>query len=323
MAVYTKLSDREVASFLQQYDLGPVRGREPLSGGVTNSNWRIDFAGDPAAAVLTVIEPETGAAELDFVFGFQHHLAAHGIPLAAPIAQKSGAFYGQLAGKPAVLTGFLSGDWPREPNAAQAAAVGTLLGRMHLAVSDFALRRSNPMGLPDMAAMVRELDPLAIETAVPGLAADLAGAFRETLEHWPQGLPAGAVHADLFPDNVLFDGDRISGAIDFYYACTAPFAADLAMAHAAWCFSEGESAFLADRSQALLQAYEAVRPLSPAERDALPLLARAACLRILATRLRDWIAPVEGASVTAKHPGEFAARLRFYSTDDGARAFAP
>lgn len=321
MAVYTALKNDELGAFLKRYGLPSRWQRTPLAGGVSNSNWQLDFGAAHKPLVLTVIEPAIGQEELDFVFAYQRHLDERNMPLAAPIRQESGSLSGTLARKPALLSPFLPGACPLEPDSAQAAQIGTLLAAMHNAASDFAPRRSNPMGLPDMAALVRELDPLRIEAAVPGLAADLASAFGEALDEWPRGLPAGAVHCDLFPDNVLFDGARLSGAIDFYFACTAPFAYDLAMTHAAWCFSPGESCFRELASEALLAAYQAKRPLTDQERAALPLFARAACLRILATRLRDWLAPQDGANVTAKHPAEFARRLRFYSSDAGARAF--
>lgn len=321
MAVYTALDQTELGAFLQLYALPPPVARTPLDGGVSNSNWRLDFAGASPPLVLTVIEPAIAESDLDFVFAYQRHLVGKGVPLAAPIAQRGGALSGTLAGKPALLSPFLPGQCPQAPDAEQAAQMGALLAQMHLAAADFAPRRSNPMGLPDMAGIVRELDPLRIEAVVPGLAAELALAFAEILDHWPRGLPAGAVHGDLFPDNVLFDGAQLSGAIDFYFGGTAPFAFDLAMTHAAWCFSPGESDFRDGVSEALLAAYQAKRPLSGGERAALPLFARAACLRILATRLRDWIHPQDGASVPAKHPLEFARRLRFYSGEAGARAF--
>lgn len=323
MAVFTALDDDELAAFLLAYELPADAIRTPLEGGVSNSNWRLDFGGASPALVLTVIEPPIAGSELDFVFAFQRHLDAKGLPLAAPLARSDGSLCGFLAGKPALLSPFLPGSIAEAPDSRQAGQMGALLARMHDSAADFARRRSNPMGMPDMAAIVRNLDPLQIESAVPGLAPDLAAAFSEALDQWPQGLPSGAVHCDLFPDNVLFDGDRLSGAIDFYFSCTAPFAYDLAMTHAAWCFTPGESAFREDLSAALLEEYARLRPLSPEERAVLPLLARVACLRILATRLRDWIAPQAEATVTAKHPAEFAQRLRFYSDDRGARAFAP
>ncbi|WPZ02832.1 homoserine kinase [Blastomonas marina] len=323
MAVFTALDEDELAAFLQAYGLSSDATRTPLEGGVSNSNWCLDFGISSPALVLTVIEPPIARSELDFVFAFQRHLDAKGLPLAAPLGRSDGSLWGTLAGKPALLSPFLPGTVAVAPDSRQAGQMGELLARMHLDAADFTPRRSNPMGLPDMAAIVRRLDPLAIETAVPGLAADLASAFSEALDDWPQGLPAGAVHCDLFPDNVLFAGPRLSGAIDFYFSCTAPFAYDLAMTHAAWCFTPGDSVFREDVSAALLDAYARSRALSSGERAALPLLARVACLRILATRLRDWISPPEGASVTAKHPAEFAQRLRFYSGDRGARAFAP
>lgn len=321
MAVYTALDEDELGAFLELYGLPRPIARSPLEGGVSNSNWRLDFSAAAAPLVLTVIEPAIAEDALDFVFAYQRRLHRKDIPLAAPIAQANGQLSGELARKPALLSPFLPGQCPIEPDPSQAAQMGSLLAHMHEAVGDFAPRRSNPLALPDMAAIVRGLDPLAIEAVVPGLATELALAFTETLDHWPSGLPSGVVHCDLFPDNVLFDGERLSGAIDFYFACTAPFAYDLAMTHAAWCFSAGTSEFREDVSSALLGAYRSRRALGGKERAALPLLARAACLRILATRLRDWILPQQGETVAAKHPAEFARRLRFYSSEAGARAF--
>ena len=323
MAVYTALDEGELAALLQGYGLPEHRRRIALEGGVSNSNWRIEFGAAHAPLVLTVVEPAMAPSELEFVLSFQQHLETRRIRLAAPLPRLDGTRHGSLAGKPALLSPFLAGRCPEVPNAQQAAQLGAMLARMHIAAGDFGPRRSNPMGLPDMAAIVHDLDPLAIEAAVPGLASELAVGFSDVLSQWPQGLPAGAVHCDLFPDNVLFDDDRLSGVIDFYFSCVASYSYDLAMTLASWSFNYEGSGFRPDISTAILAAYEELRPLSAEERSALPLFARAACLRILATRLRDWIAPRDGVTVTPKHPADFAARLRFYSSDRGARAFAP
>jgi homoserine kinase type II len=215
-----------------------------------------------------------------------------------------------VKGKPAAIVSFLDGVWPRAPNPRHCAVIGEALARMHNALDGFGMERGNALGPLGWAPLINPNLRLAHELR-PGLAADISADLAHTVSGWPKDLPRGVIHADLFPDNAMFVGERLSGVIDFYFACTDFLAYDLAICLNAWCF-ERERDFNFTKGQAMIAAYEKVRPLSPAERDALPLLARGAALRFFATRLADWSATPEGALVKPKDPLEYANKLAFH-----------
>jgi homoserine kinase type II len=238
------------------------------------------------------------------------HLAARGISCPLPLKNRMGEMIGTLAGRPAAVITFLEGIWHRHPTVIHAGAVGDALARFHIAGSDFALTRPNALDRSGWRPLYERCRDRADEVA-PGLSVEIAGELAAFEADWPTDLPGGVIHADLFPDNIFFLGDRLSGLIDFYFACNDAFAYDLGICLNSWCFEE-DGAYNVEKGRAMLSAYDAVRPLSAREWAALPLLCRGSSLRFLLTRLYDWLNVPKGALVRPKDPLEYRSRLRFH-----------
>ncbi len=308
MAVYTEVPDEELEIFLAAYDIGALLSYKGIAEGVENSNYMLHT--DKGAYFLTLYEKRVAASDLPFFLGLMNHLAAHGINCPTPIRNRQGEMLGELAGRPAALISFLEGVHVRRPQPRHCVEVGAALAKMHLAGRDFALTRPNALNVDGWGPLFDSCRD-GIDGFMAGLAAELDRELNQLSRDWPRDLPAGVIHADLFPDNVFFIGDRLSGLIDFYFACNDAFAYDLAICLNAWCF-EGDGAFNITKARALLQAYTQVRPLEAAELATLPLLARGAAMRFLLTRLYDWINHPPGAFVKPKNPKEYLTRLRFH-----------
>jgi homoserine kinase type II len=238
------------------------------------------------------------------------HLAAKGVPCPVPVRGRDGKSLRKLARRPAAIVTFLEGMWTRKAMAEHCAALGAALARLHVAGQDFGLRRANDLALPAWRGLLDKCLPHADDVR-PGLARALAAELAHLEAHWPRDLPCGVIHADLFPDNVFFIGHDLSGLIDFYFACNEALAYDVAVCLNAWCF-EQDFAFNVTKARQMLKAYESVRPFSPEERAALPLLARGAAMRFLLTRAYDWINTPTAALVKRKDPMEYVRRLRFH-----------
>ncbi len=317
MAVYTEVEPGELRRFLAAYDLGELVALVGIREGVENTNFRLETT--LGRFILTIYEKRVDPADLPFFLGLMLHLAEHGLPCPLPVRGRDGAMLRRLAGKPAAIVSFLEGKSVRRIEPVHCAAVGGALASLHLAGRGFPLRRPNALGPEGWRRLLEATGARADEVA-PGLAQELAAEL-ETLERrWPGGLPAGVIHADLFPDNVFFEGERVSGLIDFYFACDDLLAYDLAICLNAWCF-ESDGAFNVTKARALLVGYEARRALLPEEIEALPILARGAALRFLATRLYDWLNRVPGALVKPKDPLEYLAKLRFHRSVGGPAAY--
>ena len=312
MAVYTEVSDEALRAFLGEYALGDLVAYRGIAEGVENSNYSLrTTTGD---YVLTLYEKRVDPAELPWFLGLMDHLVTRGLDCPAPVRGRDGSALRALAGRPAAICGFLPGVWPRRVRPEHLAPLGAALARLHVAGMDFAPVRANALGPSGWAPLLDacRADGDAVQ---PGLVAALDAALGDILAGWPDNLPCGHIHADLFPDNVFFMGAggglRVSGLIDFYFACTDLLAYDLAVCLNAWCF-EPDYSFNVTKARALLRAYAVVRPLSSAERDALPVLCRGAALRFLLTRLFDWVNTPAGAMVTRKDPLEYLRKLRFF-----------
>jgi len=317
MAVYTTLSAADLAALIAEYDVGELVSAKGIAEGVSNSNWLIETTG--GRYILTMYEARVEITDLPFFLGLLDHLSARGSPVPRTIHDRTGAAYRLVGGKAAALIEFLPGVSVDTPSAAQAGAVGRALAGLHLDAADFPGERANAMALPKWRELFDgcgEGGLRAIDPALPDL---VAREMAYLSAHWPRDLPRSVIHADLFPDNVLLLGDKVCGLIDFYFACTDITAYDLAVTHAAWCFGR-DASFRPDIAQALVAGYAARRPLSAEEWNALPLLARGAALRFVATRAYDWLHTPADALVTRKDPMEFVRRLSFYATE-GARAF--
>ncbi len=325
MAVYTQLGAEALSDIVAQFDVGALISAKGIAEGVSNSNWLIetaDPAGRNARFILTMYEQRTNVEELPFFLGLLDHLAAQGCPVPRTIHDRDNRPFRFHEGKALALIEFLPGVSVDAPVPAQARAVGEALAQVHIAAASFPATRANGLALADWQALALACGSDGFETIHPELARLVDRELDTLAMHWPQDLPRSVIHADLFPDNVLMLGDRVTGLIDFYFACTDVTAYDVAVTHAAWCFDADGRRFDTALSAALLAGYDAVRPLSPAERAALPLLAQGAAMRFLMTRAYDWMNTPAGALVTRKDPLAFARRLEFYADPANAAIFA-
>ncbi|MXP25716.1 homoserine kinase [Altererythrobacter indicus] len=317
MAVYTHLSADDFARLIGHYDVGEVISSKGIAEGVSNSNWLIDTT--EARFILTMYETRLDLKDLPFFLGLLDHLAAKGSPVPRTIHDRDGAAFRMVDGKAVALIEFLSGVSIDTPTPAQAAAVGEALAGLHIDAADFPQSRANSMGLPAWRELFAECGDAGLASIDPALPALVAEKIAFISDHWPAHLPQSVIHADLFPDNVLMLGNEVRGLIDFYFACNDLTAYDLAVTHAAWCFS-ADGSFRSDVAEALMAGYQSRRPLSGEEREALPVLGQAAAMRFIATRAYDWLNTPADALVTRKDPMDFARRLQFYA-QNGAKAF--
>ena len=308
MAVYTEVSDDDLAAFVASYDLGSLRSYKGIAEGVENTNYVVHTEKGPF--LLTLYEKRVVPQDLPFFLGLLEHLSKAGINCPTPIRDTQGRMLRTLAGRPAALVTFLEGVWIRRPQPRHCLAVGEALARLHLAGRGFPGNRANALGLSGWRPLYQRFQSRADEIT-PGLAATIEQEIDELEARWPGGLQQGIIHADLFPDNVFFLGDRLSALIDFYFACNEALSYDVAVTLNAWCF-EADHAFNITKGRALLKGYQSVRPLTPAELDALPLLARGAALRFLLTRAYDWLHTSRDALVSPKDPIEYLRRLKFH-----------
>jgi len=325
MAVYTELGAETLASIIDAFDVGSLVFAKGIAEGVSNSNWLIETTGRTgrgARFILTMYERRTEISDLPFFLGLLDHLADRNCPVPRTIHDRDGRAFRFHDGKALALIEFLPGVSVSAPTAGQARAVGSALAQMHLAAGDFPASRPNGLGLAawrELADACGDAGLAGIDPVLPGL----VGRELDRLEReWPENLPVSIIHADLFPDNVLMTGDRVSALIDFYFACSDITAYDIAVTHAAWCFSGDGRIFDPVLSRALLEGYEASRKLSDEERAALPLLAQGASMRFLMTRAYDWANTPADAMVTRKDPMAFARRLQFYADPANAAVFA-
>jgi homoserine kinase type II len=317
MAVYTDVASEDLAAFLADYELGELLSYKGIAEGVENSNFLVHTGS--GSFILTLYEKRVAASDLPFFLGLMEHLANRGLTCPQPVKTRRGKMLGQICGRPAAIVTFLEGMWIRRPSPWHCAAVGEALAKLHLAGADFTARRPNALSVAGWRPLYEQAAARA-----DGLRHGLRDTVAQELVYlekcWPRQLPQGVIHADLFPDNVFFLGDKLSGLIDFYFACTDTLAYDVAVCLNAWCF-ETDHSYNVTKGRALLQAYDRLRPLSAAERDAMPLLCRGAALRFLLTRLVDWLDVPPGALVRPKDPLEYFRKLRFHQAVASVRDY--
>ena len=318
MAVYTHVSAEALGEFLAGYDVGTLVSAKGIAEGVENSNYMVDTS--TGRYFLTLYEKRVDAGDLPFFFALLDHLAARGLPVPRTLPDRGGVAIQTLSGRPACLIEYLPGVSPSHPTIAQAQDVGAAMGRMHRAVADFAGTRANSLGVdawrPLLNRCGRDLDGIA-----PGLFATLDEGVDHVVAYWPRDLPTCVIHADLFPDNVLMLGDRVTGLIDFYFSCTDIRLYDLAVMHSAWSFDITGERYDAAVGDALMAGYDSAFGLTAADRAAMPVLAMGACIRFALTRAWDWLNTPADALVTRKDPLAYTRRLATYR-DGGAGVFA-
>lgn len=308
MAVYTSVGDAALTDFLADYDVGELLSAKGIAEGVENTNYLLRATA--GTFILTLYEQRVRREDLPFFLGLMSHCADRGIATPRPVPRRDGSVLTELCGRPAALVTFLDGLASRRPGPAHCAELGTALAAFHDAAADFTITRENGLG-PSAWAPLFAQSRDAADGVIDGLRALVDDELEALSALWPTDLPQGVIHADLFPDNVFFIGPRLSGLIDFYFACNDILAYDLAICINAWCF-EDDGAFNVTKARALIAGYEAVRPLGDAEREALPVLCRGAALRFLLTRLHDWLRVPDSAILTPKPPRPYQQRLIFH-----------
>lgn len=309
MAVYTDITEAELGAFIAQYDVGTLQSYRGIAEGVENSNFLVHTTS--GEYILTLYEKRVNRDDLPFFLGLMQHLATHGISCPLPVERRDGSTLGELAGRPAAMVTFLEGIWLRRPQPVHCAEVGRGLAAMHLAGEGFPLTRRNGLTLSDWRPLWEKSHAHAAEVDVK-LESETETLLARLESEWPTDLPQGVIHADLFPDNVFFLGDQLSGFIDFYFACNDALAYDIAVCLNAWCF-ERDHSFNLTKGQALLNAYNEVRPLTRPEIAALPTLSAGAALRFMLTRLYDWVMTPEGSLVVKKDPLEYMHKMHFHA----------
>ena len=317
MAVYTDVSDEELEAFIASYAIGALTSFKGIAEGVENSNYLVHTEG--GRYILTLYEKRVRAEDLPYFLALMEHLAARGITCPLPVRDREGRTLKQLAGRPAALITFLEGLWVRRPGIEHCAGLGEALGRLHLAGMDFPMTRANSLSLPGWQALFGSIGSGA-DKVKSGLTGVIEKELRYLEQHWTGDLPQGVIHADLFPDNVFFLADKVSGLIDYYFASNNMLAYDEADFHNAWSF-ESDGSFNVTKARALLEAYEGVRPLTKAELDRLPTLARGAALRFLLTRTYDLLNTDANALVKTKDPNEYLRKLRFHQRVKSTREY--
>jgi homoserine kinase type II len=317
VAVYTDISENDLRHFLSQYDVGELTSYKGIAEGVENSNFLLHTDKDPL--ILTLYEKRVEKSDLPFFLGLKQHLFAKGLSCPLPLPRKDGELLGELSDRPAALISFLEGMWLRNPEAQHCREVGKALAQMHLASEGFELTRPNALSVDGWKELWAKSKDRADEVG-EGLQDEIQADLNHLAANWPKDLPWGVIHADLFQDNVFFLGDDLSGLIDFYFACNDFLVYDVAICLNAWCF-EKDGAYNVTKGTALLEGYQAVRPLSNEELQALPLLSHGAALRFFLTRLYDWLTTPAGALVVKKDPLEYLRKLRFHRTVKSAAEY--
>jgi homoserine kinase type II len=307
MAVYTEVSFDEAADFLQALDVGQLQSLKPCAGGIENTNYFADT--NSGQYVLTLFE-RLSFEQLPFYLQLMKHLAERGIPVPNPAADKSGAILHSLKGKPAAVVNKLNGASELAPSAAHCKQVGSMLARMHLAGQDFDLRQPNLRGLPWWNTTAPAILPHVNAEQRSLLLGELAYQNHIAASSASKALPTGTVHADLFRDNVMFDGNELAGFFDFYFAGCDTFLFDIGVCLNDWCVDLPTGQHDAARADAFLAAYQSVRPLAAQERKLLPAMARAGALRFWISRLWDFYLPREAALLKAHDPAHFERVLR-------------
>lgn len=310
MAVYTEVPDEELQSFIAGYGIGSVLALKGIAEGVENSNYLLHT--EAGYFILTLYEKRVKKDDLPFFIALMEHLSKRGINCPQPVRNRQGEALGTLAGRPAAIVTFLEGVGVQSATVGHCGEVGAALAKLHLAGRDYKGERANALSVSGWRPLYDAARDRA-DSVTPGLAAATGAALDELELIWPEGLPTGVIHADLFPDNVFFLKGELTGLIDFYFACIDALAYDLAVCLNAWCF-EKDGAFNMTKGRAMIAGYRRVRELNTEEVEALPILCRGAALRFMLTRLVDWLNVPPGALVKPKDPLEYYRKLRFFQS---------
>ena len=317
MAVYTEIPDSELVEYLKQYNIGELHSLKGIAEGVENSNYLL--VTDSGMHILTLYEKRVNVDDLPFFLGLMEHLAKNGLECPQPITLRSGEQLSTLANRPSAIISYLDGNSIKRPSTSHCRQLGEAMAQMHLAGEGFEIKRPNALTVEDWRPLY-EMSGKGSDSVANGLSKLIEDELTYLEANWPKGLKKGIIHADLFPDNVFFLKDKLSGIIDFYFACNDVLAYDISICINAWCF-EADHSFNVTKAQAMLSGYNSVRKISNEEHEALPVLCRGSALRFLLTRLYDWLNVPQGALVTPKNPAEYIAKLKFHRSVNSASEY--
>ncbi|MBL4906332.1 MAG: homoserine kinase [Sneathiella sp.] len=319
MAVYTDIAEDELDELLRQYNVGDALSLKGIAEGVENSNFLLHT--DVGSYILTLYEKRVNKDDLPFFLGLMEHLAKNDFVSPSPILTKQGNSLTEVADRPAAIIEFLEGRSIKRITPGHCALLGDSLAKLHLAAEDFDLKRPNALSIGSWRPL---FESCLVDKSHPALKVAEIKEIEEELtcleKNWPTSLPLGVIHADLFPDNIFFLSEQVSGVIDYYFACNDFLAYDIAICLNAWCF-ESDASFNITKARKLLSGYRAIRDISEAELAALPYLCRGAALRFYLTRLYDWINQIDGALVKPKNPLEYLKKLRFLKDVETVAAY--
>ncbi len=307
MAVFTEVSHDEASALIRTLGIGELTALEGIAGGIENTNY---FADTTAGRYVLTLFERLSAAQLPFYLHLMKHLAVRGIPVPEPQADASGEILHALKGKPAAVVNRLRGHHHLAPDAAHCASVGDMLARMHLAGLDYGLHQPNLRGLAWWGETVPVVAPHLTPDQRTLIESELAYQQHAAASATFAELPRGPIHADLFRDNVMFEGERLTGFFDFYFAGVDHLLFDVAVCLNDWCIDLGTGRLVEPRAVAFVAAYHAVRPLAGAELRSLPAMLRAAALRFWVSRLWDFHLPRDAAVLAAHDPTHFERVLR-------------
>jgi homoserine kinase type II len=308
MAVYTHITDNDLAAFLTQYEIGELTSFSGIAEGVENTNFLVRTT--TGTYILTLYEKRVELADLPFFLNLMTHLSASGLSCPTPVLGRDGAALKELNDRPAAMVTFLDGVWPRRIQPSHCRSLGGAMASLHQAGTTFEMRRVNALSVASWRPLLTSCG-LPARNLYHSLYNELNSELSWLEQQWPTNLPTGIIHADMFPDNVFFLREEVSGIIDFYFACTDILVYDLAICLNAWCF-ESDGSFNVTKSKLMTAAYQQIRPLSEQELAALPVLARGSAMRFLLTRLYDWLNQPEDALVKPKDPREYLKKLHFH-----------
>ena len=306
MAVYTHVSSEDLSLFLKDYEIGELKEFEGISEGVENTNYKLKT--EKNSFILTIYEDRVEKKDIPFFLEYMFYLSSNGIKCPLPLRNNNNLF-AEILGKPASVLTFLDGKSTLSVTKEQTYQLGLILGKIHNISINLEIKRENPLGLDSFPNLIKNSKSTA-ETFSKDLSINMLEEYNRIKSNWPEGLPKGIIHADLFPDNILFHEGQISGVIDFSFSCNDFLSYDLSICINAWCFKDGE--FDISLSRNLLKGYQKERKLSNAEIEKLPILCSGSALRFLLTRLVDWRVNDENAMVTPKNPNEFIKILDFH-----------
>ena len=315
MAVYTELNKEKLIEFLKLYNIGNLLKYEGITEGIENTNFYIETT--RGKYVLTIFENRVNKKDLPFFLSIMSHLSKNDFSCPCPISDLNNNYVQEILGKPTIIVNFLEGKSKIFIKSKDCLKVGSYMGYMHNKSLDFSVERQNSMSFNEWKNLINKCNNSIPKYILNKFDPNLLGEIKRILvfceKNWPYHLPKGFIHADMFPDNVFFIDDKISGIIDFYFACTDLLAYDLAIAINAWCFNN-HNVFDKQKYESLLRGYNTQRKLSRDEIFYLPLLSQAASIRFLLTRLYDWVNTPDNANVIPKNPDEYIIKMRYFKS---------